>query len=221
MNIIDNALIDKPCIGKLIEERCAVGQLADTCIYLIADPETDMAKHAMDIMEQYKQRMDCDDYYNSYDLEVILQVELKNHPQIKECVEQCGDNFLIQLPSYGNCGKKRFIVAHTDDGKLFENISLMIYAAERIAKFDMTALLRSFVEENTDDFIELAKNAITDRRFQSNYLAGLAEQLYVSIVWYGGFRSLHQRAFGDKRRYHAQAKIGDVRSSFGQSQKIP
>lgn len=99
MNIIDNALIDKPCIGKLIEERCAVGQLADTCIYLIADPETDMAKHAMDIMEQYKQRMDCDDYYNSYDLEVILQVELKNHPQIKECVEQCGDNFLIQLPS--------------------------------------------------------------------------------------------------------------------------
>lgn len=176
MNIIDNALIDKPCIGKLIEERCAVGQLADTCIYLIADPETDMAKHAMDIMEQYKQRMDCDDYYNSYDLEVILQVELKNHPQIKECVEQCGDNFLIQLPSYGNCGKKRFIVAHTDDGKLFENISLMIYAAERIAKFDMTALLRSFVEENTDDFIELAKNAITDRRFQSNYLAGLAEQ---------------------------------------------
>lgn len=176
MKIIDNAPIDKPCIGKLIEESCAVGQLVDNCIYLIADPETDIAKRAVDIMEQYKLRMDSDDYYNAYELEVVHHVELKNHPKIKERMEQQGDNFLIQLPSYAEYGTKRFIVAHTDENKLFENIGLMLYAAERIAKFDMTALLRSFVEENTDEFIGLAKNAITDRRFQSNYLAGLAEQ---------------------------------------------
>lgn len=176
MKIIDNAPIDKPCIGKLIEESCAVGQLVDNCIYLIADPETDMAKCAVDIMEQYKLRMDSDDYYNAYELEVVHHVELKNHPKIKERIEQQGDNFLLQLPSYAEHGTKRFIVAHTDENKLFENIGLMLYAAERIAKFDMTALLRSFVEENTDEFIGLAKNAITVRRFQSNYLAGLAEQ---------------------------------------------
>lgn len=176
MKIIDNAPIDKPCIGKLIEESCAVGQLVDNCIYLIADPETDMAKCAVDIMEQYKLRMDSDDYYNAYELEVVHHVELKNHPKIKERIEQQGDNFLLQLPSYAELGTKRFIVAHTDENKLFENIGLMLYAAERIAKFDMTALLRSFVEENTDEFIGLAKNAITVRRFQSNYLAGLAEQ---------------------------------------------
>lgn len=176
MKVIDNALIDKPCIGELIEEDSAVGQFADNCIYLIANPKADIAKHAVDIMEQYKQRMDSDDYYNAYELEVVHHVELKNHPKIKERVEQQGDNFLIQLPSYAEHGKKRFIVAHTDESKLFENIGLMLYAAERIAKFDMTALLRSFVEENTDEFIALAKNVITDRRFQSNYLAGLAEQ---------------------------------------------
>lgn len=176
MKVIDKTPIDKSCIGKLIEEDCAVGQFADNCIYLIEDPETDMAKRAVDIMEQYKQRMDSDDYYNAYELEVVLHVELKNHPKIKERVEQYGDNFLIQLPSYAEHGKKRFIVAHTDDDKLFENIGLMLYATERIAKFDMTALLRSFVEENTDEFIALAKNVITDRRFQSNYLAALAEQ---------------------------------------------
>lgn len=176
MKVIDHAPIDKPCIGRLIEEGCAVGQFADNCIYLIADPETDMAKRAVDIMEQYKQRMDSDDYYNAYDLEVVQQVELKNHPKIKECVEQHGDNFLIQLPSYNKAGKKRFIVAQTDENKLFEHIGLMLHAAEHVAKIEMTDLLRSFVDDDVDEFVELARNAMTDRNFQSNYLAGLAEQ---------------------------------------------
>ncbi len=176
MKLIDNAPIDKPCIGELIEEKCAVGQFADNCIYLIADSQTDMGKNAVDIMEQYKQRMDNDDYYNTYELEVVQNVELKNHLKIKERVEQYGDNLLIQLSSRNKEGKKRFIVAKTDTERLFSNIGLMIYAAERIAKFEMVALLRSFVEDNTDEFVELAKNAINDKHFQSNYFAGLAEQ---------------------------------------------
>ena len=176
MKLIDKAPIDKPCIGELIEENCAVGQFADNCIYLIEDVQTDMGKNAVDNMEQYKQRMDHDDYYNTYELEVIQNVELKNHPKIKERVEQYGDNLLIQLSSCNEEGKKRFIVAKTDSERLFSNIGLMIYAAERIAKFEMAALLRSFVEDNTDEFVELAKNAINDKRFQSNYFAGLAEQ---------------------------------------------
>mgnify|MGYP007126584263 FL=1 len=175
MKIIDNAPMNKPCIGELIEERCAVGQFADNCIYLIADPESDIAKQAVDIMEQFKQMADGDDYYNTYELEVVQNVELKNHPKIEERIEQHGDNFLIQLASHGLNEKKRFIVAKTDNNKLFENINLMIYAAERITKFDITALLRSFAEDNTDEFVELARNAITDRRFQSNYFAALSE----------------------------------------------
>ena len=175
MKIIDNAPMNKPCIGELIEERCAVGQFADNCIYLITDPESDIAKQAVDIMEQFKQMADGDDYYNTYELEVVQNVELKNHPKIKERIEQHGDNFLIQLASHGLNEKKRFIVAKTDNNKLFENINLMIYAAERITKFDIAALLRSFAEDNTDEFVELARNAITDRRFQSNYFAALSE----------------------------------------------
>ena len=101
MKIIDNDPIDKPCIGELIEEQCAVGQFADNCLYLIADPEADIAKRAVDIMEQFKQIADCDDYYNTYELEVVQNVELKNHPKIKEYIEQHGDNFLIQLASHG------------------------------------------------------------------------------------------------------------------------
>ena len=137
MKLIDKAPIDKLCIGELIEEKCAVGQFADNCIYLIADSHTDMGKNAVDIMEQYKQRMANDDYYNTYELEVIQNVELKNHPKIKERVEQYGDNLLIQLSSCNEEGKKRFIVAKTDSERLFSNLGLMIYAAERIAKFEM------------------------------------------------------------------------------------
>lgn len=176
MKLIDKSPIDKPCIGELIEESCAVGQFADNCIYLIADPKADIGKHAVDIMEQYKQRMDADDYYYSYELDVIQNVELKNHPKIKERVEQYGDNLLIQLSSYSEDGKKHFVVAKTDDKELFSNIGLMIYAAERIAKLNTAAMLRSFVEEAPDEFVALAKNAITDKRYQSNFFAGLAEQ---------------------------------------------
>lgn len=176
MKISEIASIEKPCIGVLIEEDCAVGQFADNCIYLIADAETDIAKRAVGAMNQYKQRMDSDDCYNKYELEVVQNVELKNHPKIKERIGQYGDNFLIQLSSYSTDGKKRFIVASTEADKLFDNISLMLYAAERIAKYDMTALLRSFVEENTDEFVDLARKAITDRRFQTNLFAVLSER---------------------------------------------
>lgn len=176
MNIIDKTPINEPCIGTFIEEDCAVGQLADNCIYLITSPESDFAKEALDIMAQYKQRMDSDDYYYDYDLAVVSHIELKNHPQIKERVELYGDNFLIQLPSYNAAGKKRFIVAKTNKENIFADISQMMYAAERVAKFEMTDLLRSLVDDDVDEFIELARNAMTDRNFQSKYLAGLAEQ---------------------------------------------
>ena len=53
MKIIDNDPIDKPCIGELIEEQCAVGQFADNCLYLIADPEADIAKHSQTCCGHY------------------------------------------------------------------------------------------------------------------------------------------------------------------------
>lgn len=173
MNIIDNSPINEPCIGTFIEDDCAVGQLVDNCIYLITSPESDFAKEALDIMEQYKQRMDSDDYYYDYDLAVVSHIELKNHPKIKERVELYGDNFLIQLPSYNAAGKKRFIVAKTTSDKLFENIALMMYAAERVAKFEMQDLLRSLLDDDVDEFVELTRNAINDRNFQSKLFAHL------------------------------------------------
>lgn len=172
MRINDNAPIDEPCIGRLIKENCSVGQFFDNCIYLIADEESSFAKKAVSLMEQYQARNEVN--FNNYELEVVHNVELKNHPQIKERIERYGDNFVIQLSSFAESGKN-FIVAKTDEENLFRDLCLMMYAAERIAKHDIGEAIKAFVKDNTDEFIELAGNAINDEGFQCKYLAGLAD----------------------------------------------
>lgn len=172
MRIIDNSPIDEPCIGKLIEETCSVGQFSDNCIYLIADEDSSLAKEAVSWMEQLNARKEA--YFNTYDLEVVQNVELKNHPKIRERIEQNSDNLLIQLSTPAEQGKK-FIVAKTDESHLLNDLFLMVYAAERITKHNLAKILKDFVKDNTDEFIELAKNAIQDKGFQSRYFVGLAD----------------------------------------------
>lgn len=172
MEVIDNSSVDKPCIGMIIEEKCSVGQFFDNCIYLIADEESSFAKKAVSLMEQLDARKEV--YFNNYELEVVQNVELKNHPKIRERIEQHGDNLLIQLNTHTGIGKK-FIVAKTDEEHLLNDICLLIYAAERIARHDIGEVIKDFVKYNMDEFIELARNAINDNRFQSRYFAGLSE----------------------------------------------
>lgn len=173
MRIIDKSPIDEPCIGKLIEEQCSVGQFFDNCIYLIADEESSFAKKAMSQMEQLLARKEM--YYNAYELEVVQHIELRNHPKIKERIEQHGDNLLIQLGTHADGGKK-FIVAKTDEEHLSKDLCLMMYAAERMTKHNIGEVIKGFAVDNIDEFIELARNAIKDKRFESNYFAGLAEK---------------------------------------------
>lgn len=173
MRIIDKSPIDEPCIGKLIEEQCSVGQCFDNCIYLIADKESSFAQKAMSLMEQLIARKET--YYNTYEIEVVQHIELKNHPKIKECIEEHGDNLLIQLVTHAGDGKK-FIVAKTDEKHLPTDLCLMMYAAERITKHNIGEVIKDFAEDNIDEFIRLARNAIKDKRFESNYFAGLAEK---------------------------------------------
>ena len=176
MRIIDKSPMDEPCIGKLIKENCSVGQFLDNCIYLIADEESSFAKKAVSLMEEYNAKIQEQNkvYFNDYDLEVIQHVELKNHPKIKERIEQYGDNFVIQLKNHADSGKN-FIVAKTSEDNLLSDLLIMMYAAERITKHDIGEAIKAFAKDNTDEFIELAKNAINDEAFQYKYLAGLAD----------------------------------------------
>lgn len=177
MRVIDNDPLDRPIIGKMIEEGCGVGQLVDNCIYLIADPKSEMAKKAVEYMEEFKRRSPEGTYYNHYELEVVQEVELENHPLLKERVEQHGDNFLMQLASYNSEGKKRFVVARTEECQLIENISLMTYVAERVTKFDMRDLLRSLTR--------IRRSLQSWRR----YLSGLGVSRPITVQSYRSSRS--------------------------------
>lgn len=169
MRIIDNPpMMDAPCIGRLIEGSCAVGQFSDNCIYLIADENSLFAKEALSLINMFN---DQETFFNSYKLEVVQDVELRNHPEIKERIELHGDNFMMQMNKPSDDGKI-FIVAKTDERHLPDDICNMIYSAERIARQNIREAIWDFAHDNTDEFIELTRNAFKDSVFLSKYLAG-------------------------------------------------
>lgn len=176
MRISDKSPIDEPCFGQIIKESCMVGQFLDNCIYLITDEESSFARKAVALMEELKARVKTrnETYFNDYSLEVVQNIELNNHQKIKERIEEYGDNCVIQLKTFAD-GEKKFIVAKTNEENLFNDLFMMMYAAERIAKHDIGVIIKDFAKTNTDEFIKLAKGAINDESFQYKFLAGLAD----------------------------------------------
>lgn len=177
MRIFDESHINEPCIGVLIEEKCSVGQFLDNCIYVIADENSPLAEKAMSLTESFNKVkvIEKEEFFNDYDLEVVQNVELTNHPKIKERIDRHGDNILIQLNAYSDEGKK-FVVAKTDENRLWEDLFLMVHAAERIAKRNVEEILKAFAKDDTDEFVDLARYAIRDERFLMNCQADLAEE---------------------------------------------
>ena len=171
MKIIDNSPIDKPCIGQIIEEKCSVGQFYDNCIYLFAEKDSAIAKKASELMKQFKAQGEA--YINTYELEVVMDVELEGHPKIKERVEKHGDNLLLQISTPSEECTKKFIVAKTDESRLVSDLGLMMYEAERITAYSLKAILKEFAMDNTEEFVRLAKNAAGDTKFLTKYFEGL------------------------------------------------
>ncbi len=194
MNITDNSSsMEKLYIGMLIEDKCAIGQLTDSCIYLIANEKSEIAQHAMNLMNQFNEMCEVNEYYNTYNLEIIPDIELNNHPKIRERIDKYGENLIIQLKYYNKNGDKRFIIAKTDKDDLFNNIVQMVNAAESIAKFDVSILLKSFVDNDIDGFVELSKDVFNDERFRADYIAGLTEEMMHPSFGMASFPSMFRK----------------------------
>lgn len=175
MKVYDNTSVDMPCVGILIEEKYSVGQFEDNHLYLIADKDSQIAQKAIEVFEEYKVWMQNEDYYYEYELEIISSVELRNHPRINERIEQYNDNIVLQLSS--PIGRKKFLLAKTDEKSLIETIMLMIYEAERNARYCIKETLKSFAIENTDEFKTLAIEATSSKSFLAQYFANLTEDM--------------------------------------------
>ena len=170
MKIVDTNPINEPSIGRIIEEKCSVGRFSDNCIYLIAEKDSTIAKEAARVMEEFKAKNEA--YLNTYELEVVKKVELRNHPKIKERVGKYGDNLLLQLSTPTECTKK-FIVARTDENRLLVDLGLMMYESERVTASSIKGVLKEFAFDNTEEFISLVRDAGAEQKFLSNYFAGL------------------------------------------------
>ena len=170
MKIVDTNPINEPSIGRIIEEKCSVGRFSDNCIYLISEKDSTIAKEAARLMEEFKAKNNA--YLNTYELEAVEKVELRNHPKIKERVEKYGDNLLLQLSTPTECTKK-FVAAKTDENRLLVDLGLMMYEAERATASSIKGILKEFAFDNTEEFISLVRNTGAEKKFLSSYFAGL------------------------------------------------
>ncbi|MEY8486104.1 hypothetical protein [uncultured Parabacteroides sp.] len=173
MKTIDNSLINEPCIGKLIEEKCAIGQLEDNCIYLLADPKSTIAARFMEAGSWIQNKLAKEEYFNEYRLDVLESIELKNHPLVAKEIYDNKRNLLLSLylPEYEG---KKFLLSSTAEDDLVINLALMTYEAERNTQDSIVHYLREYALEDMDGFMSIAKEAFSTKRFLNAYFARLA-----------------------------------------------
>lgn len=133
MRTIDNFPINEPCLGTMIEEKCAVGQLEDNCIYLLADPKSTIAARFMEAENWIQNGLAKEEYFNEYRLEVLESIELKKHPLVAKEIHDNKRNLLLSLylPEYEG---KKFLLSSTAEEDIMVNLALMSYEAERITQ---------------------------------------------------------------------------------------
>lgn len=173
MKIIDNSPTYEPCIGKLIHENCAIGQLFDNKLYVLAEENTSLAEKAKEVIKNFHEQMEDDDMYYHYDMEIIHNLHLENHKKVEEQVEKFDANLLMQIST--PCAEgKTFLVTHTTEDNILTDVGLMIYSAERIAKDNVVKTLRDFAINNTEEFTNIAKEAFSTKNFIKEYCLDVA-----------------------------------------------
>lgn len=176
MKIIDNSPIYEPCVGKLIHENCAIGQLYDNRLYLLTAEDSPLAEKAKEIMTQFHKQMEDDDMYYHYDMETINNLHLENHKKVEEQVEKFDANLLMQIST--PCAEgKTFLVVHTTEENIFADVNLMIYSVERIAKDNIVKALRDFAINNTEDFTNIANDAFSTEHFLKEYCSDVTKSM--------------------------------------------
>ena len=167
----------QPSIGKLITEDCSIGQLCDNRICLLAEEDSPLAQTALQTMQELRGGRADEGWFHSYDMEIMPELELDNHPSVRRQIETEGDNLLIQLTSLLP-GPKRFLTVRTDELNAGADIGLMIYSAEKLAKADAALVMKRFALEDTRQFERWGRDALMNSRgFYADYFAQQEESM--------------------------------------------
>ena len=167
----------QPSIGKLITEDCSIGQLCDNRICLLAEEDSPLAQTALQTMQELRGGRADEGWFHSYDMEIMPELELDNHPSVRRQIETEGDNLLIQLTSLLP-GPKRFLTVRTDELNAGADIGLMVYSAEKLAKADAALVMKRFALEDTRQFERWGRDALMNSRgFYADYFAQQEESM--------------------------------------------
>ena len=177
MKVIDNSPIDVPAVGRLVTENHALGQLEDCCLYVLPSKEKAFIDKTREIFEGYLEK-DKKYNLNTYDFMVLESMPaMDNHAVLKKAIEEEDCDFIMPLfrPSKPD---KQYLLVKTDEEKLFTDLGLILYTAERIGKHSVVELMKEYAIEDTDTFYDDVREAFKSEKFWKNYLTSVVSDMF-------------------------------------------
>ena len=177
MKVIDNSPIDVPAVGKLVTESHALGQLDDCCLYVLPSVGQELTEKAKKLFEEYLERDKKYDL-NTYDFKVLESMPtMDNHAVLKKALDEEKYDFLMPL-FRPNKPEKQYLLVKTDEDRLFTDLGLILYTAERISKHSVIELMRIYALEETDTFCNEMKDIVKSEKFWKNYIVSVAKGIF-------------------------------------------
>ncbi len=177
MNVMDNSPIDVPHVGRLVKERYALGQLVDSCLYVLPS-NTTIANEGKKVFDELMCSMGENQLLNRYGYEVQEKMpSLDNHYTLSKAIEEEMCQFVMPLNTPTET-EKQYLLLHTEADKLYSDIAMMLYTSERISKRSFNELLRLYALDTPEDFCGNVKDVIKSEKFWKNYLVSIASNIF-------------------------------------------
>ena len=178
MQVMDNSPIDVPAVGRLVKEQYAVGQFADCCLYALPSNTGAMVEKAKEVFDGWIKTMGAEKLLNKYDFEELGKMPVwDNHPTLSKAIEDEKCQFL--MPIYApSLEEKQYLLLKTEEDKLYNDIAMMLYTAERISKHSMNELLKEFALDTPEQFCKGLKEIAESEKFWKNYFVSLANDVF-------------------------------------------
>lgn len=174
----EKSTVDWPGIGVFTEESCSVGQLSDNCLYIISPTESPLTQETLRLQRDSRRWMTSRKHrFNDYTVEPLASVVLDYHPRLRQRMELCGDNLILQLPTPCD-SRKLFLTARVTAEGLQKDLWMAVQTAERVARQQAAATLKAFAEEEPQEFGRLAMEAASRKRFMSEWLVAIATGIH-------------------------------------------
>ena len=178
MNVMDNSPIDVPAIGKLVKEEFAIEQLTDCCLYVFPSNTKVFAEEGKKVLDGFIASMGEKHLLNNYGFDVLEKMPIgDNHPKLNNAIKEEQCQFLMSLYTPSKV-EKQYLLLHTEENKLYNDIALMLYTSERISKHSVNELFFQYAIKDPENFCKDVNEAAKSEKFWRNYFASMASDMF-------------------------------------------